>query len=286
LLNRLSSRALPTEAILEPIGTTTLDQPTEAPVITPVAPLEPPAESAPLPDATGATTEQAPIVPDAEATAPESVVPVESGQPVERAQTVEQAQTVEATSSLESTPPVEQAQPVKRDAPSTSAPTLDLPEQAPASNGKPANAEPTNAAIPEATNATTPEPPINAVMVDMMAGMDGDAALAAALTMSAGDAGLDLAALGMGDIGGMGGMGDMGLGGMGGMAGMAGMGQENLEEQLLACRCVANLMEAMPGSAHTLVYHGAIPVSCNKLLHITFIDLAEQTISVCPFIPQ
>ncbi|KAG8827658.1 Ubiquitin fusion degradation protein 4 [Serendipita sp. 401] len=55
--------------------------------------------------------------------------------------------------------------------------------------------------------------------------------------------------------------------------------EENLEEQLLACRCLANLMEAMPGSAHTLVYHGAVPVLCSKLLQITFIDLAEQTIS-------
>jgi hypothetical protein len=59
----------------------------------------------------------------------------------------------------------------------------------------------------------------------MMADMDEDAALAAALAMSAGDAGLDLAALGMGDMGGLGGMGDLGMGGM---------GQENLEEQLLA----------------------------------------------------
>lgn len=59
------------------------------------------------------------------------------------------------------------------------------------------------------------------------------------------------------------------------------MGEENLEEQLLACRCLANLMEAMPGSAHTLVYHGAVPVLCSKLLEIQFIDLAEQTISVC-----
>ncbi len=95
--------------------------------------------------------------------------------------------------------------------------------------------------------------------------MDEDAALAAALAMSAGDAGIDLASLGMGMDGGL---------------GMGGMGEENLEEQLLACRCLANLMEAMPGSAHTLVYHGAVPVLCSKLMQITFIDLAEQTISV------
>lgn len=57
-------------------------------------------------------------------------------------------------------------------------------------------------------------------------------------------------------------------------------GDENLEAQLLACRCLANLMEALPGCGHTLVYHGAIPVLCSKLLEISYIDLAEQTLIV------
>ena len=39
-------------------------------------------------------------------------------------------------------------------------------------------------------------------------------------------------------------------------------------------------MEALPGVAHTVVYHGAIPVLCNKLIEISYIDLAEQTLSV------
>ncbi|KAF8889303.1 hypothetical protein BD779DRAFT_1611065 [Infundibulicybe gibba] len=56
-------------------------------------------------------------------------------------------------------------------------------------------------------------------------------------------------------------------------------GDENLEAQLLACRCLANLMEALPGVAHTVVYHGAIPVLCSKLIEISYIDLAEQTLS-------
>lgn len=60
-------------------------------------------------------------------------------------------------------------------------------------------------------------------------------------------------------------------------------GDENLEAQLLACRCLANLMEALPGCGHTLVYHGAIPVLCSKLLEISYIDLAEQTLLVSPF---
>lgn len=59
-------------------------------------------------------------------------------------------------------------------------------------------------------------------------------------------------------------------------------GDENLEAQVLAARCLANLMEALPGVAHTVVYHGAIPVLCSKLIEISYIDLAEQTLSVCP----
>ncbi|KAJ3559621.1 hypothetical protein NM688_g224 [Phlebia brevispora] len=38
-------------------------------------------------------------------------------------------------------------------------------------------------------------------------------------------------------------------------------------------------MEALPGVAHTVVYHGAIPVLCSKLIEISYIDLAEQTLS-------
>lgn len=61
-------------------------------------------------------------------------------------------------------------------------------------------------------------------------------------------------------------------------------GDENLEAQVLACRCLANLMEALPGVAHTVVYHGAIPVLCSKLIEIAYIDLAEQTLSVSFFL--
>lgn len=58
-------------------------------------------------------------------------------------------------------------------------------------------------------------------------------------------------------------------------------GGENQEEmQLLACRCLANLIEALPHSSHNIVSNGAVPVLCSKLIEITFIDLAEQTISV------
>ncbi|KNF05214.1 hypothetical protein PSTG_01838 [Puccinia striiformis f. sp. tritici PST-78] len=53
----------------------------------------------------------------------------------------------------------------------------------------------------------------------------------------------------------------------------------DVEQMLLASRCLANLMEALPGSAHTVVHHGAVPVLCAKLLEINFIDLAEQSLS-------
>lgn len=52
------------------------------------------------------------------------------------------------------------------------------------------------------------------------------------------------------------------------------------EMQLLACRCLANLIEAMPAAAGNIVANGAVPVLCEKLVNITVIDLAEQTISV------
>ncbi|GAA5900666.1 hypothetical protein JCM8208_000560 [Rhodotorula glutinis] len=64
-------------------------------------------------------------------------------------------------------------------------------------------------------------------------------------------------------------------------AGAGGGGSDDNDEQmmLLACRCLANLMEALPGSAHSVVYAGAVPVLCDKLKDIQYIDLAEQTMS-------
>ncbi|KUJ12253.1 uncharacterized protein LY89DRAFT_673252 [Mollisia scopiformis] len=56
-------------------------------------------------------------------------------------------------------------------------------------------------------------------------------------------------------------------------------GEENPEMMLLACRCLANLMEALPASTANVVYGGAVPILCQKLLEIHFIDLAEQALS-------
>lgn len=57
-------------------------------------------------------------------------------------------------------------------------------------------------------------------------------------------------------------------------------GEENPEIMLLACRCIANMMEALPSSTSNVVYGGAVPILCQKLLEINFIDLAEQSLSV------
>ncbi|KAB2580967.1 HECT domain-containing protein [Lasiodiplodia theobromae] len=56
-------------------------------------------------------------------------------------------------------------------------------------------------------------------------------------------------------------------------------GEENPEIMLLACRCIANLMEALPAATANVVYGGAVPILCQKLLEIHFIDLAEQALS-------
>ncbi|KAI1608831.1 E3 ubiquitin-protein ligase TRIP12 [Exophiala viscosa] len=56
-------------------------------------------------------------------------------------------------------------------------------------------------------------------------------------------------------------------------------GEENPEVMLLACRCLANLMEALRGSVANVVYGGAVPVLCQKLLDIQYIDVAEQALS-------
>ncbi|GAA5940144.1 hypothetical protein JCM10213_008342 [Rhodosporidiobolus nylandii] len=101
----------------------------------------------------------------------------------------------------------------------------------------------------------------------------------------------ELVAIVRGDSNGMGGAG----GGGGGMtveeaiafgldpndvgAGGGDTEENDVQMMLLACRCLANLMEALPGSAHSVVYAGAVPVLCDKLKDIQFIDLAEQTLS-------
>lgn len=54
----------------------------------------------------------------------------------------------------------------------------------------------------------------------------------------------------------------------------------NPEVMLLACRCISNLLEAMPTAVTSVVFHGAIRVLCQKLKSIQYIDLAEQALYV------
>ncbi|KAF2651525.1 hypothetical protein K491DRAFT_696363 [Lophiostoma macrostomum CBS 122681] len=55
--------------------------------------------------------------------------------------------------------------------------------------------------------------------------------------------------------------------------------EQHPDQMLLACRCLANLMEALPQATANVVYGGAVPVLCSKLIEISFIDLAEQCLS-------
>ncbi|GME86469.1 unnamed protein product [Ambrosiozyma monospora] len=54
--------------------------------------------------------------------------------------------------------------------------------------------------------------------------------------------------------------------------------QEDLELQLVACRCLYNLMEAYSDSVSDVVAAGAIEALQAKLLEISYIDLAEQAL--------
>ncbi|KAG2219608.1 hypothetical protein INT45_011333 [Circinella minor] len=57
-----------------------------------------------------------------------------------------------------------------------------------------------------------------------------------------------------------------------------GLGGGNPELTLLACRCISNLLDALPTAVTSVVYHGAIGVLCQKLKSIEYIDLAEQAL--------
>ncbi|TIA99570.1 hypothetical protein E3P94_02149 [Wallemia ichthyophaga] len=62
-------------------------------------------------------------------------------------------------------------------------------------------------------------------------------------------------------------------------SGGGGFGDNVGEAQLLACRCLANLMEALPGSSIRVAQNGAIPILCSKLRDVQYVDLAEEAVS-------
>lgn len=53
----------------------------------------------------------------------------------------------------------------------------------------------------------------------------------------------------------------------------------NPEMMLLACRCLCNMIEALPGSAAVVIENGAAPILTAKMLNIEYIDLAEQALT-------
>ncbi|KAJ2800788.1 Ubiquitin fusion degradation protein 4, partial [Coemansia furcata] len=60
---------------------------------------------------------------------------------------------------------------------------------------------------------------------------------------------------------------------------LTGFIENNVDIMLLACRCLSNLLEALPLAGGLLARLGAIEVLCGKLLEIEYIDLAEQALS-------
>ena len=56
--------------------------------------------------------------------------------------------------------------------------------------------------------------------------------------------------------------------------------EHNPEVMTLACRCLANLIEALPLAASGLVRHGAVQILCSKLVSLEYIDLVEQILMI------
>ncbi len=52
---------------------------------------------------------------------------------------------------------------------------------------------------------------------------------------------------------------------------------------ILAARALTFLADVLPSSCTSIVRHGAVPIFCERLLNIEYIDLAEQSLQVYPF---
>lgn len=61
-------------------------------------------------------------------------------------------------------------------------------------------------------------------------------------------------------------------------------GPDDPESPMIACRCLTNIMDALPQSSRAVANNGAVPILCRKLLEIEYIDLAEQALIVWHFI--
>ncbi|KAG7833381.1 hypothetical protein KL943_004246 [Ogataea angusta] len=62
--------------------------------------------------------------------------------------------------------------------------------------------------------------------------------------------------------------------------------QEDLEVQLVSCRCLYNLLEVNVDAVHDAVAAGAIEALQSKLLEISYIDLAEQALQTLEMISR
>ncbi|KAI7870841.1 hypothetical protein BDF14DRAFT_1770296 [Spinellus fusiger] len=54
--------------------------------------------------------------------------------------------------------------------------------------------------------------------------------------------------------------------------------QGNPETMLLACRCIANLLDIVPTATTSVAYRGGVRILCQKLKSIEYMDLAEQAL--------
>ena len=52
--------------------------------------------------------------------------------------------------------------------------------------------------------------------------------------------------------------------------------EHNADIMLLASRAMCNMMDVLPSSPAALVHYDAVPLFCERLLNIEYIDLAEQ----------
>lgn len=61
---------------------------------------------------------------------------------------------------------------------------------------------------------------------------------------------------------------------------------EELELQLVACRCLYNFLEVSLEFVHDALKHDAVSVLCSKLVEITYIDLTEQALQTLEMISR
>ena len=56
--------------------------------------------------------------------------------------------------------------------------------------------------------------------------------------------------------------------------------EHNPDIMLLSTRALSYMIESIPKSARSVVHNHAIPIFCNRLMFIQYIDVAEQTLQV------